>query len=130
MDVHTYKSIIQITCTSMFKASLITLAKTWKQPTCPKTGEWITNFVIDSHTHTHTHNGILLSHQFTSITLSCLTLCDPMNRSTLGLPVHHQLPEFTQTHFHRVSDAIQSSHPLSSPSLPALNLSQHQDLFQ
>ena len=54
MDVHTYKSIIQITCTSMFKASLITLAKTWKQPTCPKTGEWITNFVIDSHTHTHT----------------------------------------------------------------------------
>ena len=53
-----------------------------------------------------------------------------MNRSTPGLPVHHQLPEFTQTHVHRVSDAIQTSHPLSFPSPPAFNLSQHQDLFQ
>ena len=53
-----------------------------------------------------------------------------MNRSTPGLPVHHQLPEFTQTHVHRVSDAIQPSHPLLSPSPPALNLSQHQGLFQ
>ena len=61
---------------------------------------------------------------------SCLTLCDPMNRSTPGLPVHHQLPEFTQTHVHRVSDAIQPSHPLSSPSPPAPNPSQHQSLFQ
>ena len=58
------------------------------------------------------------------------TLCDPMNRSTPGLPVHHQLPEFTQTHVHRVSDAIQPSHPLSSPSPPAPNPSQHQSLFQ
>ena len=58
------------------------------------------------------------------------TLCDPMNRSTPGLPVHHQLPEFTQTHVHRFSDAIQPSHPLSSPSPPALNPSQHQSLFQ
>ena len=57
-------------------------------------------------------------------------LCDPMNRSTPGLPVHHQLPEFTQTHVHRVSDAIQPSHPLSSPSPPAPNPSQHQSLFQ
>ena len=56
----------------------------------------------------------------------CLTLCDPMNCSTPGLPVHHQLPEFTQIHVHRVSDAIQPSHPLSSPSPPAFNLSQHQ----
>ena len=58
------------------------------------------------------------------------TLCDPMNRSTPGLPVHHQLPEFTQIHVHRVSDAIQPSHPLSSPSPYAPNPSQHQSLFQ
>ena len=61
--------------------------------------------------------------QFTSVTQSCPTLCDPMNHSTPGLPVHHQLPEFTQTYVHRVSDAIQPSHPLLSPSPRALNLS-------
>ena len=61
---------------------------------------------------------------------SCPTLCDPMNRSTPGLPVYHQLPEFTQTHVHRVSDALQPSHPLSSPSPLAPNPSQHQSLFQ
>ena len=71
-----------------------------------------------------------LSVQFSSVTQSCLTLCDPMNRSTPGLPVHHQLQEFTQTHVHRVSDAIQPSHPLSSPSPPAPIPSQHQSLFQ
>ena len=68
--------------------------------------------------------------QFSSVTQSCLTLCDPMNHSTPGLPVHYQLPEFTQTHVHQVSDAIQPSHPLSSPSPPAPNPSQHQGLFQ
>ena len=68
--------------------------------------------------------------QFNTFTQSCPTLCDPMNRSTPGLPVHHQLPEFTQTHVHRVSDAIQPSHPLSSPSPPAPNPSQHQTLLQ
>ena len=68
--------------------------------------------------------------QFSSVAQSCPTLCDPKNRSTPGLPVHHQLPEFTQTHVHRVGDAIQSSHPLSSPSPPAPNPSQHQSLFQ
>ena len=68
--------------------------------------------------------------QFSSVTQSCPTLCDSMNRSTPGLPVHHQLLEFTQTHIHWVSDAIQPSHPLSSPSPPALNLSQHQGFFQ
>ena len=67
---------------------------------------------------------------FSSVNHSCLTLCDPMNRSTPGLPVHHQLPEFTQTHVHQVSDAIQPSHPLSSPPPPAPNPSQHQGLFQ
>jgi len=68
--------------------------------------------------------------QFSSVTQSCPTLCDPMNHSTPGLPVHHQLLEFTQTHVHRVSDAIQPSHPLSSPSPLAPNPSQHQSLFQ
>ena len=67
---------------------------------------------------------------FSSVTQSCLTLCDPTNRSSAGLPVHHQLPESTQIHVHRVGDAIQPSHPLSSPSPLALNLSQHQRLFQ
>ena len=71
-----------------------------------------------------------LSVQFSSVAQSCRTLCNPMNRSTPGFPVHHQLPEFTQTHVHRVSDAIQPSHPLSSPSPPAPNPSQHQSLFQ
>ena len=64
--------------------------------------------------------------QFSSVAQSCPTLCDPMNRSMPGPPVHHQLPEFTQPHVHRVSDAIQPSHPLSSPSPPATNPSQHQ----
>ena len=73
---------------------------------------------------------MVLSHQFSSVAQSCPTLCDPMNRSTPGLPVHHQLPEFTQTHVHRVGDTIQPSHPLSSPSPPAPNPSQHQGLFQ
>ena len=68
--------------------------------------------------------------QLTSVAQSCLTLCDPMNRSSPGLPVHHQLPEFTQTHVHQDGDAIQPSHPLSSPSPPALNLSQYQSLFK
>ena len=68
--------------------------------------------------------------QFSHSVIPKQRLCDPMNRSTPGLPVHHQLPEFTQTHIHRVGDAIQPSHPLSSPSPPALNLSQHQGLFQ
>ena len=71
-----------------------------------------------------------LAIQLSSVAQSCPTLCDPMNRSTPGLPVHHQLPEFTQTHVHRVGDAIQPSHPLSSPSPPAPNPSQHQSLFQ
>ena len=68
--------------------------------------------------------------QFSLVAQLCPTLCDPMNRSTPGLPVHDQLPEFTETPVHRVSDAIQPSHPLSSPSPPAPNPSQHQSLFQ
>ena len=68
--------------------------------------------------------------QFSSVTQSCPTLCNPMNHSTPGLPVHHQLPEFTQTHVHWVSDAIQPYYPLSSPSPSALSLFQHQGLFK
>ena len=68
--------------------------------------------------------------QFSSVTQSCLTLCDPMNHSTPGLAVHHHLSEFTQTYIHRVCDAIQPSHPWSSPSPPAPNPSQHHSLFQ
>ena len=68
--------------------------------------------------------------QFSSVTQSCPTLCDPMNCSMPGFPVHHQLPEFTQTHVHRVGDAIQPSHPLSSPSPPTFLLSQHQGFFK
>ena len=82
------------------------------------TSEWLNN------------NNAAISVQFSSVAQSCLTLCDPMNCSTPGLPVHHLLLEFTQTHAHRVSDAIQPSHPLSFPSPPALNPSQHQGLFQ
>ena len=78
----------------------------------------------------HIYNGIFSSVQFSSVTPPCPTLCDPMNHSTPGLPVHHQLPEFTQTRVHRVGDAIQPSHPLLSPSPPAPNPSQHQNLFQ
>ena len=83
-----------------------------------------TAFSLSSFTH------IKSLFQFSSVTQSCLTLCDPMNRSTPGLPVHRHLPEFTQTHVHQVGDAIQPSHSLSSPSPLAPNSSQHQSLFQ
>ena len=90
----------------------------------------------DEHFHffskliTHLHDFRYCSVQFSSVAQSCPTLCNPMNRSTPGLPVYHHLLEFTQTHVHRVSDAIQPSHPLSSPSPPAPNPCQHQSLFQ
>ena len=91
-----------------------------------------------THTHTHTLKTILYQHNrcvfhfqsVSSVAQLCPTLCDPMDRSTPGLPVHHQLPEFTQTHVHWVGNVIQPSHPLSSPSPPALKLSQHQGLFK
>ena len=72
----------------------------------------------------YNNKGLIHSVQFSSVAQLCLTFCDPMNRSTPGLPVHHQQPKFTQTHVHRVSDAIQPSHPLASPSPPAPNPSQ------
>ena len=83
-----------------------------------------------SYMYKHKAAGNSHSVQFSLVAQSCPTLCDPMNHSTPGLPVHHHLPEFTQIHGHRVSDAIQPSHPLSSPSPPAPNPSQHQSLFQ
>ena len=75
-------------------------------------------------------SGPINSIQISSVAQSCPTPCDPMNCSMPGFPVHHQLPEFTQTHVHPVGDATQPSHPLSSSSPPALNPSQHQSLFQ
>ena len=78
----------------------------------------------------HSLRAILLSVQFSSVAQSCLTLCDPLDCSTPGFPVHHHLLEPTQTHVHCVGDAIQPSHPLSFLSPPAFNLSQHEGLFQ
>ena len=77
----------------------------------------------------HTLPTVQFTVQLSSAAQSCPTLCNPMNCSTPGLPAHHQLSEFTQTHFHQVGDAVQPSHPLSSPFPPAPNPSQHQSLF-
>ena len=95
----------------MFIAALFTIAKTCQQPKCPSTEEWI-------------------RYQFSSVTQSCPTLCDPMACSMPGFPVQHQLLELTQTHVHGVGDATQPSHDLLSPSPPAFNLSHHHSLLQ
>ena len=87
------------------------------------------SFLVSQSLFPHSCFLVFSSVQFSSITQSCLTLWD-MNHSTPGLPVHHQLPESTQTHVHWVSDAVQPSYPLSTSSPPALNLSQHQGLFK
>ena len=88
-------------------------------------GELFTGFKMEIKVHSW-HSSV----QFSSIVQSCLTLCNPKHCNTSGFPVLHQLPELAQTHVHQVSDAIQPSHPLSSPSPPAFNLSQHQGLFK
>ena len=106
----------------MFITALFIIARTWKQPRCPSADKWIRK---QWYIYTMEY-----SVQFSLVAQSCPTLCDPMNRSMPGLPVHHQLSEFTQTHVHLVGDAIQPSHPLSSPSPPVPNSSQHQGLFQ
>ena len=106
----------------MFIAILFITARTWKQAKSQATEEWIKK-MEDTYTMEY-------SVQFSSVAQSCPTLCDLMNRSTPGLPIHHQLLEFTQTRVHRVSDAIQPSHPLLAPFPPAPNPSQHQSLFQ
>ena len=100
-------------CTSLIQDSPPRSSFTFGQLSCFFLNTWLVHSV-----------------QFSSVTQSCPTLCNPMNHSTPSLPVHHQLPESTQTHVHWVGDAIQPSHPLSSPSPPALNLSQHQGLFK
>ena len=96
---------------------------TWNLSSSP----FITAYMI---VHTFSILFTISSVQFSLVFQLCLTLYDPMNRSTPSLPVYHQLPESTQTHVHRVDDAIQPSHPLLSPSPPALNLPWHQGLFQ
>ena len=83
---------------------------------------------LESHSPHYINISVLF--QFSSVTQTCPTLCDTMNCSKPGLPIHHHLPEFTRTHTHRVSDAIQPSHPLLSPFPPAPNPSHHQSLFQ
>ena len=97
-----------------------------KADTVPKDQTYVICFLGKKDMNIKNSNSV----QFSSVAQSCPTLCDPVNCSMSGLPVHHQLPEFTQTHVHRVSDAIQPSHALSSSSPPAPNPSQHQSLFQ
>ena len=120
-----YKLVCKIekdTCTPMFTEALFTIPRTWKQLRYPSAGEW-----IEKLWYIYTME---YSVQFCSVTHSCLTLCDPMDCSMPGFPVHHQLLEFTQTYVHWVGDATQPSHLLSSPSPPALSLSQHQGLLK
>ena len=110
-------------CHDLKSCGFLTSANTPIAKGCIIAALWEVNHLLSK-------TAIVHSHQIRSVAQSCPTLCDPMNHSTPGLPVHHQLREFTQTHVHRVSDAIQPSHPLSSPSPPAPNSSQHQSLFQ
>ena len=94
---------------------------------------WVQNKDIHSHSIYNIAVEVVVTiirKQFSSVSQSCWTLCDPMDCSMPRFPVHHQLQEFTQTHVYWVGEAIQASHPLLSPSPPAFNLSQHQDLFQ
>ena len=103
---------------------------TWVGVGPSSTGHQAVTCTVELKSHFHTIFSVQLTVQLSSVAQSCPTLCDPMNRSTPGLPVHHHLPEFTQTHVHRVRDAIQPSHPRSSLSPTAPNPSQHQSLFQ
>ena len=129
LGIHTKETEIERdTCTLMFITALFIIARTWKQPRCPSTDEWIRKLW-----YIYTMDYLV---QFSSVAQSCPTLCDPMNRSTPGLPVHHQLPEFTQTHVHRVRDPSQPSIsssvvPFSScpQSLPASKSSPMSQLF-
>jgi len=106
-------------CTPIFLGTQFTIPKTWKQIKCPSTDDWLKKMM---YTHTH-HKHTKWSIQFSSVSQWYPTLCDPVDCSTPGFPVHHQIPELAQTHVHQVCDAIQPSDPLSSPSPPAFNLS-------
>ena len=97
---------------------------------CEQPSKPATNLISALSQNLSPRSFLFSSVQFSSVAQLCLTLCDPMNHSTPGLPDHHQLLEITQTHVHRVGDAIQPSHPLSFPSPPALNPSQHQNLIK
>ena len=110
------------TCTIMFTAALFTVAQTWKKLRCPLTDEWIKKLL-----YIYT---MKYSVQFSSVAQSCLTLWDPMNRACQASLSITNSRSSLKTHVHRASDAIQPSHPLSSPSPPAPNPSQHQGLFQ
>ena len=131
-----FPSIVRMSCSDVNLSLLPVTAEIYGSTFCLWVWPW-NLFSVESsiHTPTQTWNvfvpGVALaSVQFSSVAQLCPTLFDPKNCSTPGLPVHHQLLESTQNHVHRVSDAIQPSHPLSSPSPPALNLSQHQSLFK
>ena len=125
-----------LACTVMADLGLISthppvcLQKFLTLYTCQLTRTWAE--CPENYVSMQVNAGVWLSckFQFSSVAQSCPTLCNPMNHSIPGLPVHHQLLEFTQTHVHWVGDTIQPSHHLSSPSPPALNPSQHQGLFQ
>jgi len=128
MDALSHDSGVQ--CTRSVK-NLLYISDSWtiKIQTQPYFREWSLH---SNFTRPHMKHFFVIKHfsQFSSVAQSCLTLCDPMDCSMPGHLVHHQLPEFTQTHVHRVGDAIQPSHPLSPPSPPVFNLSQYQGLFQ
>ena len=113
---------LQLTLSLPFSHHFCAIQKTWRLRQF-----WRTWKIVDKAFWTRFRTS---SVQFSSVAQSCPTVCDPMDHSTPGLPVNHQLPESTETHLHWVSDAIQPSHTLSSPSPPAFNLSQHQGLFK
>ena len=122
LGIHTEQTRIERdTCTPVFIAALFTIARKWKQPRCPSAEEWIRKLWY------------IYTMEY-SVQFKCSVVSDSLQPYELqvmpGLPVHHQLVELAQTHVHRIGDAIQPSHPPSSPSPPALNLSQHQGLFQ
>ena len=97
---------------------------------CDDLEEWNGSRERGSRGRGYMHIYVYMYQSVSSVAQSCATLCNPMECSTPGFPVHHQLPKLAQTHVHRISDAIQPSHSLSSPSPPAFRLSQHQGLFQ
>ena len=122
------------TCTLKFIAAFVIAEKGNNPIDYQLTNRWVKYIISRQWNINQPLKGMkywyILQDQIRSVAQSCPTLCDPMNCSTPGLPVHHQLPEFTQTHIHQVSDAIQPSHPLLSPSPLAPNPSQDQSLFQ
>ena len=122
-----YQTILPASCETCMQVKKQQLELDMEQLTDSKLGK---EYIKAVYYHSTYLTSMQSSVQLSSVSQSCPTLCDPMNRSTPGLPVHHQLPEFTQTHNQQVSDAIQPSHPLSSPSHPAPNPSQRQSLFQ